>query len=86
METGHTRDTRAYTGTRITLTNLTTIKTHQHTNTPARPHEHDRIRGRLNSPPAFFARFKDTGGAGILWTLHFSVAHDLAATVPDTGQ
>ena len=66
MEPGHTRDTRAYTGTRITLTNLTTFETHQHT--PARPHEHDRIRGRLNSrsPPVFFARFKVTGGAGIL--------------------
>jgi hypothetical protein len=29
--TGHTRDTRAHTGTRITQTNLTTIQTHQHT-------------------------------------------------------
>ena len=29
--TGHTRDTRAHKGTRITPTNLTTIQTHQHT-------------------------------------------------------
>ena len=30
---GHTRDTRAQTGTRITQTNLTTIQTHKHTRT-----------------------------------------------------
>ena len=29
--TGHTRDTRAHTGTRITQTNLTTIQTQRHT-------------------------------------------------------
>ena len=29
--TGHTRDTQAHKGTRITPTNLTTIQTHQHT-------------------------------------------------------
>ena len=37
-EPGHTRDTRAHTGTRITQTNLTTIQTHQYTRTSARPH------------------------------------------------
>ena len=30
-EPGHTRDTRAHTGTRKTQTNLTTIQTHEHT-------------------------------------------------------
>ena len=35
--TGHTRETRAHTGTRTTQTNLTTIETHEHTRTTARP-------------------------------------------------
>ena len=34
--TGHTRDTRAHTGTRITQTNLTTIQTQRHTRTTTR--------------------------------------------------
>ena len=45
---GHTRDTRAHTGTRITQTNLTTIQTQRHTRSPARPRD-GRNRGRLNS-------------------------------------
>ena len=36
-EPGHTRETRAHTGTRTTQTNLTTIETHEHTRTTARP-------------------------------------------------
>ena len=45
--TGHTRDTRAHTGTRITQMNLTTIQTQRHTRTAARPRD-GRNRGRLN--------------------------------------
>ena len=43
-DTGHARDTRAHTGTRITQTNLTTIQTQRHTRTTVNvnvnPHDH----------------------------------------------
>ena len=71
---GHTRDTRAHTDTRITQT-PPDHPNPPNSNTPARDFAttENRIRGRLNSrsPPAFFARFKDTGGAGILWTIRY---------------
>ena len=48
MEPGHTRDTR---GTQAHGSHRRTSQPSKLTNAPAGPHEHDRIRGRLNRQP-----------------------------------
>ena len=61
-EPGHTRETRAHTGTRITQTNHTTIQTHEHTRTTASLS--NRYRGVLlrGKPGHMTVRLEDTCG------------------------
>ena len=53
-DTGHARDTRAHTGTRITQTNLTTIQTQRHTRTTTRRHSTNTYRYSTGAVPVLY--------------------------------